>query len=156
MAQIVPLSSYQALSGKTVAISGCFDILHIGHIRFIEAARKKGDLLVVLLESDDFIAKYKMRKPFHNQAERAELLSHIREVDVVVLLPFMTKELMYIDMWKKVSPAIIALTAGDTYLNEKIAQGTEVGAKVVEVTPLIKGKSTTLALTFNPIRSVLD
>lgn len=156
MTNIVPLSSYQAPNGRVVAISGCFDILHIGHIRFIEAASQKGDALVVLLESDDFIEKYKMRKPFHNQAERAELLSHIKEVDVVVVLPFMTKELMYSDMWKTVSPAIIALTEGDTYLKEKIAQAAEVGAEVVEVVPLIKGKSTTVALTHNPLRSVLD
>lgn len=156
MANIVPLSSYQAPQGTVVAISGCFDIIHIGHIRFIEAARKKGDVLVVLLESDAFIEKYKLRMPFHNQAERAEVLSHLKEVDVVVLLPFMTKDLMYHQMWKQISPAVIALTEGDLYIKEKTSQGAEVGAEVVEVTPLIKGKSTTQAITHNPTKDVLD
>lgn len=156
MANIIPLSSYQPAQGQVVAISGCFDIIHIGHIRFIEAARKKGDSLVVLLESDDFIKKYKIRAPFHTQAERAEVLSHIKEVDTIVLLPFMTKDISYSTMWKKVAPSIIALTEGDTYFKEKTMQANEIGAKVVEVTKLFKGKSTTVALTHDPYKEIVD
>lgn len=156
MTDIVLLSSYQPAKIKTVAISGCFDILHIGHIRFITSARSKGERLVVLLESDGFIKKYKMRQPFQTQKERAEILSHIKEVDQIVLLPLMEVEITYRTMWKKVSPQIIAITKGDTYLKEKKAQAAEIGAEVVEVTPLIIGRSTTIALTLNPEKGVVD
>jgi len=156
MTDIVLLSSYQPAKIKTVAISGCFDILHIGHIRFITSARSKGERLVVLLESDGFIKKYKMRQPFQTQKERAEILSHIKEVDQIVLLPLMEVEITYRTMWKKVSPQIIAITKGDTYLKEKKAQAAEIGAEVVEVTPLISGRSTTIALTLNPEKGVVD
>lgn len=156
MANILPLSSYQPPSGSIVAISGCFDILHIGHIRFITAARKRGDGLVVLLESDEFIRHFKKREPFHSQEERAEILSHISDVDTIVLLPFMGETSKYQDMWKSIRPKIIALTAGDTYLEDKKKQASLIGAQIMEVTPLIDNKSSTIALTHKPDKEVLD
>jgi cytidyltransferase-like protein len=156
MANILPLSSYQPSSGSVVAISGCFDILHIGHIRFITAARKRGDRLVVLLESDEFIRYFKKREPFHSQEERAEILSHISDVDTIVLLPFMGETSKYQNMWESIRPNIIALTAGDTYLEDKKEQASLIGAQIMEVTPLIDNKSSTIALTHKPDKEVLD
>lgn len=129
-----------------VAISGCFDIIHIGHIRFIEAARGHGDTLVVLVESDRFIETYKKRKPFHTQQERAEILSHLREVDQIVLLPFMDSEKDYAHMWATIKPSVIAITGHDPYIEKKQHQASLVGARLIEVTPLIEKKSTTNAL----------
>lgn len=151
-AHTMPLDEYLPSSKKTVAISGCFDIIHIGHIRFIDAASKQGDELVILLESDEFIKTYKHRDPFHTQNERAEVLSHIKEVDKVVLLPFMTKEMEYTELWKKIQPCIIAVTEGDEYIELKRSQASEISAKVIEVTELYKGKSSTLALKTKPTR----
>ncbi|KXK09818.1 MAG: Glycerol-3-phosphate cytidylyltransferase [Microgenomates bacterium OLB23] len=140
---------------KTVAMSGCFDILHIGHIHLIDGARKHGDELVVLVESDEFIITFKNRQPFHTQQERAEMLAHIVGVDVVVLLPFMSGKEDYGAMWKKVRPQVIAHTEGDPYIAHKKEQAAEIGAKVIEVTPLIPHKSTTNALTHHPSKHSL-
>ena len=80
---------------KVVLVGGCFDVLHYGHVQFLESAKSRGDLLVVALEPDEFIAKRKKRKPVHTQAERAAILSALRSVDVVLLLPFFTTDMEY-------------------------------------------------------------
>ena len=54
--KIVHLAEFKPYSEKkTVLVGGCFDILHIGHVRFLQAAKKQGDILIVVLESDEFI-----------------------------------------------------------------------------------------------------
>ena len=54
-----------------VLVGGCFDVLHFGHISFLNAARLAGKHLYVLLESDEFMIKKKKKKPVHTQEERA-------------------------------------------------------------------------------------
>lgn len=156
MNKIVQLSLYKASSGKTVAVSGCFDILHIGHIRLLAAAKQYGDNLVVLLESDEFITTYKKRQPFHSQTERAEMLSHIIEVDMVVLLPFMKDSNDYQIMWQQIRPNLIAITKGDLYVENKRKQAALIGAEIVEATSLIAGFSSTEALTHHPSKSITE
>jgi D-beta-D-heptose 7-phosphate kinase/D-beta-D-heptose 1-phosphate adenosyltransferase len=72
-----------AKKGVTVAVSGAFDPLHVGHIRYIREAAKLGDKLVVILNSDDFLMKKKgfVFWPF---AERKEILQNIKGVDQVI------------------------------------------------------------------------
>ena len=67
----------------TVAISGAFDPIHVGHIRYIRDARKLGDKLVVILNSDEFLLRKKgfVFRPFD---ERKEILENIKGVDMVV------------------------------------------------------------------------
>ena len=77
----------------TVLAGGCFDVLHPGHIVFLEKAKKAGDYLVVLLESDKKIRKLKGKgRPVHSQKERAEILSALKSVDSVVCLPYMEND----------------------------------------------------------------
>ena len=93
MSRTISLSEYvQGDKLDVVLVGGCFDILHIGHIRFLKAARKQGDSLVVALESDEFIRLQKRREPFHTQAERAEILAALRSVDTVILLPLLSTD----------------------------------------------------------------
>ncbi len=66
-----------------VAVSGGFDPVHIGHIRYLKEAKKLGDKLLVILNSDDFLIR-KKGKPFMVFAERKEILEAIRWVDEVV------------------------------------------------------------------------
>lgn len=66
-----------------VAVSGGFDPVHIGHIRYLKEAKKLGDKLLVILNSDDFLIR-KKGKPFMIFAERKEILQAIRWVDEVV------------------------------------------------------------------------
>lgn len=130
---------------RVVAVSGCFDLIHIGHISFFTEAKRKGDRLIVLLENDQFIRTFKKKEPFHTQNERAEILSHIDLVDEVVLLPFLSSESDYANMWSVVQPSIIALTKGDPYLNNKQKQVEKYGGKVLEVISLVPKVSSTLA-----------
>ena len=69
-----------------VSTNGCFDILHVGHLRYLQAARKLGDLLVVALNSDVSVRGLKgPERPIVPEADRAELLAGLACVDVVVL-----------------------------------------------------------------------
>ncbi len=71
---------------RIVFTNGCFDILHIGHVRYLNSARGYGDILVVGLNSDESVRKIKGdKRPVIPQRERAEILSSIRFVDYVVI-----------------------------------------------------------------------
>jgi rfaE bifunctional protein nucleotidyltransferase chain/domain len=71
---------------KIVFTNGCFDILHVGHVRYLAAARSEGDLLVVGLNSDASVRSIKGdRRPLVNQDQRAEVLASLVWVDYVVV-----------------------------------------------------------------------
>ena len=73
--------------GKTVVTTnGCFDILHVGHVRYLEKTKTFGDYLIVLLNSDKSVKSIKgPTRPVNNELDRAEVLSALRCVDYVVL-----------------------------------------------------------------------
>jgi len=75
-------------AGKTVVFAcGCFELLHVGHVRYLTAAREEGDLLVVAVNTDASIARIKPgRRPVNPDHERFEMLAALRPVDVVVPL----------------------------------------------------------------------
>ncbi len=135
---------------KTVLVGGCFDLIHYGHLKFLEAAKKEGEFLIVALESDEFIKKNKRKLPVHQQSERAEILSNLKMVDLIVLLPFFQSNKNYFDLVKKISPSIIAVTEGDKQLENKKKQASKVGAEVKEVVTNLKNFSTrNIAKIFN-------
>jgi rfaE bifunctional protein nucleotidyltransferase chain/domain len=71
---------------KVVLANGCFDILHVGHVRYLEGARKWGDVLVVALNSDASVRNLKgPGRPILNERERVALVSALRCVDHVVV-----------------------------------------------------------------------
>jgi rfaE bifunctional protein nucleotidyltransferase chain/domain len=129
---------------KKVLVGGCFDIVHLGHLKFLEEAKKKGDILIILLESDENIKKNKgQNRPINNQKNRAEFLIKLEMVDWIIKLPEMTKDEDYWEIVKKIKPQIIAVSEGDKNIEKKKKQAKEIGAKVVKVTNLIKQQSTT-------------
>lgn len=69
----------------TVAVVGCFDILHPGHLRLLKEAKKHGDKLVVILACDQNAVWRLKRPPFFNQNDRKQMLESLRVVDEVVL-----------------------------------------------------------------------
>ena len=76
---------------KVVFTNGCFDLLHIGHLRYLEAARHLGDFLIIGLNSDSSIRKIKGRsRPFLPEKERAEILSSLEFVDYIVIFEELT------------------------------------------------------------------
>lgn len=66
-------------------VFGAFDGLHIGHLNFLEQAKKLGDFLIVSVGTDKNVAKIKGRKPLFNQNERLKLISNLKIVDKAVL-----------------------------------------------------------------------
>lgn len=89
MGQVLTLSEALAWraeqTGKVVFTNGHFDLLHVGHLRYLQAARALGDALVVGLNSDASTAARKPGRPLVPEAERAELLAALGCVDVVVI-----------------------------------------------------------------------
>lgn len=124
---------------KTVLVGGCFDILHYGHVRFLSQAKAKGEVLIVALESDEFIRQIKKKKPIHTQEQRAEILAHLDLVDMIILLPLFGEK-DYLDMVQMIHPDIIALTKGDKHSTEKSNQAQKVGASIVQI-DFMKGYS---------------
>lgn len=126
-------------TGHSVVLTGgCFDILHIGHIKFLKEAKKHGDYLMVLLESDETVNRLKgENRPYFSQAVRAEVLSAIKYVDIVVILPPINKDEDYEKITLKINPDVIAITANDPHTQKKRKQAEMVGGKLITV-PFIK------------------
>ena len=82
-AELAPLRA----AGRTVALAnGHFDLLHVGHLRYLQAAKREADVLVVALNDDDSVARLKgPGRPLVPAAERAELLAALAPVDYVVV-----------------------------------------------------------------------
>lgn len=130
---------------KTIVLSGgCFDILHLGHRVYLEKAKKQGDVLFVLLESDSNVRRLKgVGRPLNNQSKRAKDLTKLSFVDYVILLPLLVGYQQYFKITAKLIPHVIAITKGDPKQKEKEIQAREIGATVAVVTKLLKNFSTT-------------
>jgi rfaE bifunctional protein nucleotidyltransferase chain/domain len=86
-ADLGDLSSRAKADGKRlVATNGCFDILHAGHVRYLEAASQLGDILIVGLNSDESVRRLKgPTRPVNSESDRAEVLLALRCVDYVTI-----------------------------------------------------------------------
>jgi rfaE bifunctional protein nucleotidyltransferase chain/domain len=104
---------------KTVLTQGSFDMIHIGHARYLEAAKASGDILIVGTDSDDKIKKRKgPDRPVVPESERLEMLTHLRPVDIV----FLKKE--DDPRWhliKTIRPDVLIATK-ETYSNEEVKE----------------------------------
>lgn len=125
---------------KIVFTNGCFDILHIGHIRYLQKAAKLGDVLVVGLNSDASVKRLKgEERPINSELDRAEQLCALEFVDYVVIF----EEDTPLELIKKIQPDV--LVKGGDYSNEYVVGTNEVearGGKLVLI-PFVEGKSTT-------------
>lgn len=129
--------------GKIVLAGGCFDILHIGHIRFLREAKKLGDFLFVLLESDKSIKSFKGKnRPINSQEDRADILSSLFYIDYVIMLPQLGRDRDYDRLIFEIKPDIIAATKGDPNIRHKERQAKMLNAKVINVIDNISNKST--------------
>jgi D-beta-D-heptose 7-phosphate kinase/D-beta-D-heptose 1-phosphate adenosyltransferase len=141
MAMLVPRLDQIRRSGKKMVFTnGCFDILHVGHVRYLEAARSEGDLLVVGLNTDASVQWIKgPKRPIVTQDQRAEVLAGLGCVDFVV--PF--DEPDPLRLIQALQPDV--LVKGQDWPEEKIV-GAELvkagGGKVVRIA-MVPGASTT-------------
>lgn len=142
---VAQLSKKFRAEGKRIVLAGgCFDILHSGHIRFLEKAKARGDILIVILESDQKIQELKGKnRPVNTQKNRALVLSALEYVDIVIPLPYLKTDSEYDDMISLLKPAIIATTYGDPYRSHKERQAKKIGSEVIDVIERIKNLSTT-------------
>jgi D-glycero-beta-D-manno-heptose 1-phosphate adenylyltransferase len=81
-------SEMQAAGRKLVVTNGCFDLLHVGHVRYLQAARKLGDALAVGLNGDESTRALKGKgRPLNKEQDRAEVLAALSSVDYVAIFP---------------------------------------------------------------------
>lgn len=80
------VSEWRASGEQIVLTNGCFDLLHVGHIRYLRGAKQLGGKLIVAINSDDSVRRLKgERRPAMPAAERAEILASLADVDAVVI-----------------------------------------------------------------------
>jgi len=120
---------------KIVFTNGCFDIIHVGHVRYLKEAKKLGDILVIGLNSDKSVKKIKPLRPINPEDERAEVLSSLEMVDFVT---FFDEETPY-NLIKFLEPDV--LVKGGDWKVENIV-GAELVKEVYSL-PYIEGISTT-------------
>jgi len=87
--QLIDAIAAERARGRTLAFAnGCFDLLHVGHVRYLEAAAAEADRLIVAINDDETVERLKGRgRPIMAAAERAELVAALRCVDFVVVFP---------------------------------------------------------------------
>lgn len=129
----------------TVVVTGVFDLLHIGHLRFLEGARALGDRLVVGVESDARVRRWKgPTRPIQTQDDRMALLAALRVVDEVFLIEGERIDPdYYADLLQPLEARFIAVTADDPYLQAKRDAMARTGVDLRVVTPRIENYSTT-------------
>ena len=149
MGRIVSLDELLTLLGpanrgasRVAFTNGCFDLLHIGHIRYLAAAKQLGDILVVGLNGDESVRELKgASRPINTEFDRAELLSALEMVDYVVIF----RDKRATRLIKELRPDIYA-KGGDYTIEmlnpEEVAALREIKARI-EILPLVPGKSTT-------------
>ena len=135
----------RAAGKKVVFTNGCFDLLHVGHVRYLRAARELGDVLAVGINGDDSVRELKgPNRPLNNERDRAELVAALECVDLVTIFP----EARATRLLEMVRPAIYAkggdytpatLNAEERAVLEKI--GTD-----IRIIPFEAGYSTSLML----------
>ncbi|MFD2513927.1 D-glycero-beta-D-manno-heptose 1-phosphate adenylyltransferase [Pontibacter locisalis] len=134
------LNEWRAQGQKIVFTNGCFDLLHLGHVDYLEKARQLGDKLVLGLNTDASISRIKgPSRPLQDEMSRARVMASLLYIDAVVLF----NENTPLELIKMVQPDI--LVKGDDYSVEQIVGHEIVMAKGGEVktVPLVKGYSTT-------------
>jgi rfaE bifunctional protein nucleotidyltransferase chain/domain len=135
----------RAAGKRLVATNGCFDLLHVGHVHYLQAARALGDALVVGLNGDRSVRELKGKgRPINNERDRAEVLAALECVDLVTIFPQMRAT-----QFISVSNPAIYVKGGDytsdTLNAKERAVLKKVGAEI-RILPFEKGYSTSLLL----------
>ncbi len=124
---------------KVVFTNGCFDILHVGHVKYLQEAKSYGDVLIVGLNSDSSVRTLKgPTRPVNPEADRAYILAALESVDYVVLF---SDETPY-ELIKSIGPDI--LVKGGDYEGKKVV-GAEF-ARELRLVTFVDGKSTTATI----------
>lgn len=124
---------------RVVFTNGCFDVLHVGHVRLLEAGRRQGEVLVVGVNSDEHVRRGKGEdRPIFPEGERKEILAALKVVDFVIGFPEETSANLIL----RVRPEVFVKGADyeASLPREEVKAAKEVGARVVFI-PLVVGHS---------------
>ncbi|MFV0417069.1 MAG: adenylyltransferase/cytidyltransferase family protein [Chthoniobacterales bacterium] len=138
---------------RLVLTNGCFDILHAGHVRYLQAARERGDALAIALNGDESVRCLKgPERPINPEDDRAEVLAALQAVDYVSIF----SEVRATKVIEKVRPGIYA--KGGDYTPETLETSEadalkKCGAEIV-ILPELKGRSTSNILKRGQKKSV--
>src|SRR5437867_3547227 len=131
----------RAAGKRLVVTNGCFDLLHVGHIRYLQAARALGDALAIGVNGDQSVRQLKGQgRPINNERDRAEVVAALESVDFVTIFP----EVRATRLLEAVGPAIYAKGGdytADTLNVEERAVLEKNGAEI-RIIPFQKGYST--------------
>jgi rfaE bifunctional protein nucleotidyltransferase chain/domain len=137
------IEQHRQMDHQIVFTNGCFDILHVGHVRYLKSARSYGDILVVGLNSDASVKQIKgINRPINCQDHRAEVLSSLACIDYVTIF----KESDPLELIKVIKPDVLA--KGDDWAASRIIGALEVqsiGGQVIRV-PVVPDISTSRIL----------
>ncbi len=127
--------------GKTiVTTNGCFDILHVGHVRYLQKTKTFADVMIVCLNSDDSVRRIKgPKRPINNENDRAEILCALECVDYVVIFDESSPEKLLCEIKPDVH------TKGADYTIETLPEAKSIIANGgrIEFISFVEGKSTT-------------
>ncbi len=127
---------------RLVFTNGCFDLLHVGHVRYLQAARALGDALVIAVNGDASVRGLKGEgRPINNEADRAEVLAALGCVDFVTIF----SDERVTNLVREVRPHVYAKGGDytvDSLNSEERATLESIGAEI-KILPLVPGKSTT-------------
>jgi D-glycero-beta-D-manno-heptose 1-phosphate adenylyltransferase len=133
------VAKWKSQHHKIVFTNGCFDLLHLGHVDYLEKARSLGDKLVVGLNSDDSVSRFKgPERPIQDQNSRSRVLAALQFVDLVVFF----NEDTPLNLITEIKPDV--LVKGSDYLAENIVGADVVidGGGVVKTIDFVSGYST--------------
>ncbi len=133
-------AAWRIRGGRVVFTNGCFDLLHLGHLQYLAAAKDLGERLVVGLNSDESVRRLKgPARPIHDEATRAAQLAALFFVDAVVVF----EEDDPLELVKSIEPDIL-VKGGDWPVEQIVGAGfvLEKGGQVLSL-PFLAGQSTT-------------
>ena len=132
------IQDLKALTHKIIFTNGCFDILHLGHVSYLESAKKEGDFLIVGLNSDASVKRLKgNERPIKDEQTRAAVLASLAYVDMVILFEEDSPK----QLIEAISPNV--LVKGGDYKKEDIigADYVEANGGEVVIIPFLDGHS---------------
>lgn len=134
------INQYKSQNYKIVFTNGCFDLLHIGHVRYLNEAAALGDVLIVGINSDESVRILKgPQRPIQNENDRAEILASLKSVKHTVIF----NEETPLELIQKIKPDIL-VKGGDWALDQIVGSDFVIqnGGKVLSL-QFVDGKSTT-------------
>lgn len=121
------------MASKTVLVSGCFDLLHGGHVEFLAQAKALGTRLVVCVPTDEVIQNHKRRRPALPLEHRVEIIKALSVVDQVVIGDDLEHGLNFQTKMREIKPDILAVTMDDEFEESKRRLCAETGAQYVQL-----------------------